>query len=98
MGFFNKQKKLEELLDQAVSICFFTLLLADNGEKLYERLKRWTETGYVFEMFGDEISEGNRLVMQVNEMILECFKDQSFEELSTRYKEGMLKAGLPKDW
>lgn len=96
--FSRKEKHLKAQLDQAVTTCFFNMLLAENGEKLYSRMKIWNENGEVFKMFGDDIGTGNQLVMEVNKMVLDCFGDQSFEVLSTRYKEALLKMGLPKDW
>ena len=100
MGLFSRgnEKKLQAQLDQAVTTCFFNMLLADNGEKLYSRMKAWNEKGEIFEMVGDDIGSGNKLVMEVNKMILDSFADQSFDTLSNRYKEALLKMGLPKDW
>ena len=100
MGLFSRsnEKKLKAQLDQAVTTCFFNMLLADNGEKLYSRMKVWNEKGEIFEMIGDDIDPGNKLVMEVNKMILDSFGDQSFETLSNRYKEALLKMGLAKDW
>ena len=94
----SNEKHLKAQLDQAVTTCFFNMLLADNGDKLYARMKTWNEKGEIFEMVGDEIEPGNKLVMEVNKLILDCFGDQSFESLSSRYKEALLKMGLTKDW
>lgn len=54
--------------------------------------------GKFFEQMGDQIDPGNKLVMDVNNLILDCFGDTSFEVLSKRYKEALLQSGVIEDW